>query len=219
MNQTTDYLAQFSLWVCVRRHYCRDGTLFVEPAWTGRGAHMGPVIFVSRLHAHLYAALRNRHPARGDTNHWQCVPLQAFGLREHIREQGGRLNCEMAFGFVADEAGALVIADGALQARVVELSFDVDDGIGDSTFSFNQWAFEYMHVEWLGIGASSLHVTFDRIDAMGDAALARMLDIALSRTRLTSDAPDVEHWAVYDPRASRWITAQVCAPMHALTLH
>jgi len=219
MTQTTDYLAPFSLWVCVRRHYCGDGSLFVEPAWTGSGAHTGPILFVSRLHAHLYTALRNRHHGRDDSNHWQCVPLHAFGLREHIREQGGSLNCEIAFGFVADETGALVIADGEPQVRFVELSFTVADDIGDSTFSFDPWAFEYMHVEWLAIGASTLHPTFDWIDAMSDAAFARVLDAALSKATLTRDTPDTEHWAVYDPKPGRWIDAPVCAPLHALTLH
>lgn len=219
MNQTTDYLAPFSLWLCVRRHYCSDGSLFVEPAWTGTGAHTGPLIFVSRLHAHVYTALRNCYHSHDDSNNWQCVPLHAFGLREHIREQGGRLNCELAFGFVTDESGALVIADGEPRVRFVELSFDVGDEIGDSTFSFNQWAFEYMHIEWLGIGVSSLHMTFDRIDAMSDAAFARVLNGALSKATLTRDASNVEHWTVYDPNAGNWISAPVCAPLHALTLH
>lgn len=219
MSHITDYLATFSLWVCVRRHDCSDGTLFVEPAWTGSGAHTGPVIFVSRLHAHIYTALRNRHHVRGDSNNWQCVPLQAFGLREHIRETGGRLNCEMAFGFVADETGALVLVDGMPQVRFVELPFDVPDGIGESTFSFSQWAFDYMQVEWLGIGAASLHWTFDRIDAMGDVAFADALGTALSNTTLARGAADAEHWAVYDPQAGRWTGSRVCAPLHALTLH
>lgn len=219
INQTTNYLAPFSLWLCARRHYCRDGSLFVEPAWTGSGAHTGPVIFVSRLHAHLYTALRNRHHGRGDSNNWQCVPLHAFGLREHIREEGGSLNCEMAFGFVADEAGALVLTDGVPQVRVVELSFVVDEQTADATFSFNQWAFDYMQVEWLGVGASTLHTTFDLIDGLGDAAFAGVLDAALSKTTLARHTGNLAHWAVYDPKVSRWIGAPVCTPLHALTLH
>ena len=222
MNQTTDYLAAFSLWLCVRRHYCGDGSLFVEPAWTGTGAHTGPVMFVSRLHAQIYTALRNRHYGRGDTSNWQCVPLHAFPLRGHIREQGGRLDCQLAFGFVADEAGALMIEDGVAQVRVVELSFEADDTIENSTFSFSQWAFEYMQVEWLGIGAAALHVSFDWIDAMGEAAFARVLDGALSKATLTReirDPADARYWTVYDPQASRWISAPVCTPLHALTLH
>ena len=174
---------------------------------------------MSRLHAHIYTALRNRHHGRDDSNNWQCVPLHAFGLREHIRELGGALNCELAFGFVTDESGALVIADGEPKVRCVELTFDIPDHIPDSTFSFNQWAFEYMHVEWLGIGASTLHMTFDRIDEMSDAAFARVLGAALSNATLTRDAPRTEHWSVYDPGAGNWIGAPVCAPLYALTLH
>lgn len=174
---------------------------------------------MSRLHAQIYTALRNRHHLRGDSNNWQCVPLHAFGLREQIRALGGRLDCELAFGFVTDAAGALVLADGAPTVRFIELSFEVPDEIGDSTFSFNQWAFEYMYGEWLGAGASSLHLTFDWIDAMGDVAFARVLDAALSTTSVTRHASPVEHWAVYDPEVARWIGAPVCAPPHALTLH
>jgi hypothetical protein len=219
MNQTTDYLAPYSLWLCVRRHYCSDGSLFVEPAWTGCGAHIGPVIFVSRLHAHLYTALRNRHHGRGDSNNWQCVPLHAFGLHEHILEQGGTMNCEMAFGFVTDETGALVLADGAPQMRFVELSFTLDDATAEaSTFSFNQWAFDYMQVEWLAMGASTLPLSFDLIDGLSNAAFARVLDAALSKTRLVREH-GFAHWAVYDPQVGGWLGAPVCAPLNALTLH
>ena len=54
---------------------------------------------------------------------------------------------------------------------------------------------------------------------MGDAAFARVLGIALENTKLTREVSDAGHWAVYDPKVGRWITAPVCAPLHALTLH
>ncbi|PXW15509.1 hypothetical protein [Paraburkholderia caballeronis] len=147
------------------------------------------------------------------------MPLHAFGLREHIRELGGRMNCELAFGFATDDAGALVVAEGAPRVRFFEVSFEVGDDVGETTFSFNQWAFEFMRAEWLGIGATSLDATFDRIDAMSDVAFARMLEAVLADTASTRDAPDVEHWAVYDPDAGRWVGAPVCVPVRALTLH
>ena len=53
MNQTTDYLAPFSLWLCVRRHYCSDGSLFVEPAWTGAGAQTGLLMLIAGPSIHM----------------------------------------------------------------------------------------------------------------------------------------------------------------------
>lgn len=217
MTDSTDYLAPFSLWVCARRHPRGAGMPFVEPARAG--ANPGPLIFVSRLHAHVYAAFSNREPDRDDLNPWGCLPLQAFGLREYGRALGGKLDCELAYGFVADETGALVVADGAPRVRFVELSFEMSDELGEPTFSFNQYAFEFMRMEWIDIGAPSLLTTFDRIDAMRDAAFAQTLDAALSRATLTRHGSDIEHWAVYDPDAGRWIAAPASVPMHVLTLH
>ena len=63
---STDYIAPFALWIVVRRIQRRDGSCGVEPAWVGRGKHGGLAIFVSRLHAYVYAALRNIHRAHDD---------------------------------------------------------------------------------------------------------------------------------------------------------
>lgn len=222
-NHTTDYLAPFSLWLCVRHHDRDDGKPLVELAWPDHDPESGPLMFVSRLHAHLYAALRNREYGGGGSDsragEWQCMPLQSFGLREYIRTMGGSINCELTYGFMADETGALVVADGAPRARYLELSFDVGDEIDDPMFGFNQWAFEFMREEWASIGAPTLLGTFDRIDAMGDAALAELLDTALSQTTLTRYAPEVEHWAVYDPRAGCWIGAAADVQLQMTTLH
>jgi len=217
---TTDYFSPFSLWVCVRRQAGAAGAAgapAVEPARAADGGlGAGPLVFVSRLHAHLYAGLRNRE-AGG--NAWQCVPLQAFGLREYMRSLGGRVDCELAYGFMADEAGALVIADGAPAVRFIELTFEAGDDIDDPTFSFNQWAFEFIHAEWLRIGAWSFHVSFEAIDEMGEPMLARLGEAVLVQTPLTRVVPQREHWAVYDPRVGRWIGAAASVPVHALTLH
>jgi len=217
MTSTTDYFSPFSLWVCVRRQAEGARAPAGEPARAASGAlGAGPLVFVSRLHAQLYAGLRNRE---GGAHLWQCVPLQAFGLRDYMRTLGGRVDCELAYGFMADEAGALVIADGAPAVRFLELTFEAGDDIDDPTFSFNQWAFEFIHAEWLRIGAWSFHVSFGPIDEMGDAALARLGDAVLVHTPLTRVLPDVDHWAVYDPRVGRWIAAAASVPVHALTLH
>lgn len=219
MIQTTTYLAPFSLWLCVRRHYCRDGTLFVEPAWIGSGEHMGPALFVSRLHAHIYAALRNRYHPDDDDSNWLCTPLHAFGLREHIRDMGGTVNCEMVFGFATDADGALILVDGTPCMRFHELGFELGEHVTETSFSFDQWVFEFMRAEWASIGAWSYEATFDRIDGLDDIALARMLDAALAKTAWKHGMDDSSHWAVYDPGAGRWIGAPICAPVRLLTLH
>ena len=227
MEPLTDYLAPFSLWLCVRRHYRDDGALSVEPAPVSNALNTGPLMFVSRLHAHLYAALCNREQDCDGAHPWECMPLHAFGLREYGRTVGGRLDCELAYGFATDETGALAIAHGAPRVRVAELSFEIGDDMEEPTFSFNQHAFEFMQTEWTGIGAPALLATFDRVDALSDVALARTLDAALLQARVTHTEPEVEsgidYWAVYDPGAARWVGAPGCVlgavPRHSPTLH
>jgi len=224
-EQITDYLSPFTLWLCVRGPQRADGTSSVELAWPDDDPEGGPLMFVSRLHAELYATLRNREHDREDSEDgeaadiWQCVPLQSFPLREYIRTLGGTINCELAYGFMSDETGALVIADGAPRARFLELSFDVGDEIDDPMFGFNLWAFEFMRDEWASIGAAQVFKTFDRIDEMAHAPFARVLDAALARTTITHDEPEVDHWSVYDPSAGRWIGALANVRLDSLTLH
>lgn len=216
---STDYISPLSLWVVVRRHYCRDGTRFVEPAWVGSGEHTGPAVFVSRLHAHIYAALRNRYHTRDDTNNWQCIPLSAFDLRGHVRDLGGELNCEMTFGFATDAAGALILVSGAPRLRFVELSFGIDAAFDDVTFNFNQWVFDFMRAEWTSIGAPAFEASLDCVESMDDITFARTLDAALASATLCHVEPYREYWTAYDASTASWIDATVC--MHACppTLH
>ncbi|PLZ04154.1 hypothetical protein CY652_00235 [Burkholderia sp. WAC0059] len=220
-DDATDYIAPFALWLVVRRHYCRDGTLFVEPAWVGGGMHLGPAIFVSRIHAEVYATLRNEHHARGDTNNWHCTPLQAFDLREHVREMDGRLNCQMVFGFCMDVAGALIVANGAPLLRYVELPFEVANDVERAKFNFNQRVFDFMRLQWADIGAAGFESTLDCVDSMEGVALGRLVRAALADVALTHDDHGhslVGHWAVYLPDLAQWVGS--CVTAHAYsTLH
>lgn len=204
---TTDYIFPLPLWLAVRRHDRPDGTCLVEPAWVGSGEHSGLAVFVSRLHAQLYATLRNAFRAPDDFGNWQCMPLRAFELSGHIRDTNGTLNCEMAFGFACDSDGALIVANGAPRLRYAELTFDLPEDSGAVIFNFSQRAFDAMRDQWASIGAHEYERSIDRTEVMDNATFLKVLDVALWSVVLTSDQPEGDHWTVYDADAGRWVSS------------
>jgi hypothetical protein len=207
---TTDYIAPLALWLVVRRHFRGDGSRWVEPAWVGNGVHSGPAVFVSRLHAHLYAALRNLYHEDDDTDNWQCIPLQSFDLLGRVRESNGVLNCEMTFGFACDARGALIIANGAPRLHYVELTVDLAGCLKEPdqpVFNFSQWAFDFMREQWEEIGARRYEASIERVEVMDDATFARTLDTALRAAALTRNEDGRERWTVYEAGVRRWIAS------------
>lgn len=224
MTAATVYLSPYSLWLCVRRQHQPDGSSFVEAATSGIGAHSGPIVFVSRLHACLYAALRNRECASPLQRNWQCVPLHTFDLRQHVRKTGGALNCRMAFGFAADAAagGALIVSGGAPGLREVGLPFSVPEDMDDVVFNFTEWVFEYIRDEWEAIGAGDLDATFMQVDQLGVHDLRHVAAYALAETIVTmtpQHTPMDGDWTVWHPARRRWI-GMASYPCHfGPTLH
>lgn len=203
----TDYIAPFALWIVVRCHSHHGGSLFVEPACIGSGEDCCVAIFVSRLDAYIDATLRNARLEGDDPNRWHCLPLRAFDLRAYAREQGGSVDCAMAFGFACDSEGALVVSCGAPCPCYVELSFDLPEHGADVTFDFSQWAFGAIHEQWEEIGAHAHGQTIARTEAMPDDAFAWLLDIALSAANVTSGQSQIDRWTVFDAVSMRWICA------------
>jgi len=219
---STDYIAPFALWIVVRRIQRRDGSCGVEPAWVGRGKHGGLAIFVSRLHAYVYAALRNIHRAHDDADDWRCIPLHAFDLQGHGLDTHGPLNCAMTFAFACDSTGALIITKGAPCLCFVEVTFDLPNLDADMVFNFSQGVFEVMREQWARVGAYGYPESIDRTAAMDDLTFAYALGVALDVASLTRTEPDGDHWTVYDAETVRWISTPArssVAPRTMLTIH
>ncbi|WP_233866258.1 hypothetical protein [Paraburkholderia adhaesiva] len=202
----TDYIAPFALWIVVRRVHRRDGSYFAEPACAGWGGNGGLAVFVSRLHACVYATLRNVHRAQDDTDDWRCIPLQAFDLHSDIRDVNGELNCAMTFAFACDSTGALTVANGAPGLCYIEATFDLPDLGPEPVFNFSQWAFDIMRELWERVGAHGYPESIDRTAVMDDMTFACALSVALEVASLTRAEPDGDHWTVYDAETVRWIS-------------
>ncbi len=205
----TDYIAPFALWIVIRHMRLADGSHHTEPAWVRSEDHRDLVVFVSRLHAYLYATLRNIDHTRGESDGWQCIPLSAFDLCGCIREADGPLKCAMAFSFECDATGALIIANGAPRLRFVELTFNVPNPVEGAVFNFSQGAFDVMREQWEHIGAYDYPQSVERIDAMDDVTFAHALGVALQAALVTRAEYASDHWTVYDADAGYWISSPV----------
>jgi hypothetical protein len=209
----TDYIAPLALWIVARRVYLGDGSYFVEPAWIECGRHGGMAVFVSRLHAAIYATLRNIDcppDAPGCVDDWQCIALQQFDLHEHILEMDGALNCAVSFGFACDGAGALSLSQGAPRLCFVELPFALPWPGAEAVFSFSRGAFAAIGEQWDRIGAYGYVQSLERTAALDDRAFMSALGVALEAVSLTHAEPDGDYWTVYDADPARWISS--CAP-------
>jgi hypothetical protein len=224
----TDYIAPLALWVVVSCHPRGDGSLALEPVWAGSGEQGGLAIFVSRLHASVYAALRNacdkddEDDEDGEANTWLCIPLQVFDLNAYTSEAGGTLDCAMVFGFACDAEGALIVADGAPRVRYFSASFELSGRTDDVTFSFGNWVFDAARTQWEEIGAHAYEESISRTEAMDDRTFARAVHVALQAATLTRDEAESPCWTVYDARTARWIATPAYAvdsPRGTYTLH
>jgi hypothetical protein len=218
----TDYTAPLALWVVACLHSCGDGSIAIEPVWVGSGEQGGLAIFVSRLHASVYAALRNASEVDDHRTNWLCIPLQVFDLHAYALETGGTLDCAVTFGFACDDEGALIVEDGAPRVRYFNAGFKLPDRAEDVTFSFDQWVFDAMRMQWEEIGAHAFEESIACTEAMDDSAFARALHSALRAATLTRDECESNGWTVYEARTARWIAAPACtfaSPQGTRTLH
>ncbi|WP_141685068.1 hypothetical protein [Burkholderia stabilis] len=202
----TQYIAPLSLWVVVRRRVLDSGP-FIEPAWTGSTVEgiSGPVVFVSRLLAHMHAYLRNEYHSDDDSGHWKAIPLQDFDLFDHAKGIDGPLCCMMAFGF-AMETETDVICVHAPRVRYVPLPFNIPEGAEGVTFSFNQWAFDFMRDEWKALGLRHYEGELEAADELDDGGFDRLYQTAVARLgvcREPSGRPGP--WAVFSTQDDTWI--------------
>lgn len=212
-KSTTEYIAPVSLWLVVRKRFLDGGSLFVEPAWTGCDDHKGPVIFVSRMHAEVYARMRNTYHSANDSGNWKSLPLHEFDLLEHSRALGGKLTCNVAFGFALGRDQSIIVSTGAPRVRYVPLTFSLSTDEDKITFSFNQWVFDFMREEWAALGVPDFEDRFNAVDEMDTLTFKRAAMVSIATASVTRDGSDSGGWGVYDTDREQWLTGTEVGPV------
>ncbi|BCM12955.1 hypothetical protein MAFF241648_21450 [Ralstonia solanacearum] len=215
----TEYIAPLSLWLVVRKRFFKSG-VFVEPAWTGSHEPkvQGPVLFVSRVHAEVYAYMRNKYHSKDDSGNWRVISLQDFDLLEHAHGIDGKLYCQMAFGFTMADEHSMLVATGAPRVRYVPLPFDIPKDEKRITFSFNQWAFDFMNEEWASIGSSELEKSLAHVDEMTETDAFRVAKEAIAKIDVSRTNTDAELWGAYDCIKESWVVGDT-TQFHDKSLH
>lgn len=202
----TEYISPMSLWLVVRKRFYSNG-VFIEPAWVGssRPSEQGPVLFVSRVHAEVYAYMRNKYHSKDDSGNWRVIPLQEFDLLEHAHALDGKLNCMMTFGFsMADEESMLVVT-GAPRIRYIPLPFDIPKEIEEITFSFDQWVFDAMNEEWASIGSGDFEKSLCLVDEMVTTDASRVASEAIAKVGVSKTDNGSALWGAYDSLKEAWV--------------
>jgi len=202
----TEYIAPLSLWLVVRKRFYKSG-VFVEPAWTGSHEPnvQGPVLFVSRVHAEVYAYMRNKYHSKDDSGNWKVISLQDFDLVEHAHGIKGKLNCQLAFGFTMADQGSILVATGAPRVRYVPLPFDIPKEERQVTFSFNQWAFDFMNEEWSSIGGSGFEKSLAHVDSLSEDEASKVFKVAIAKLNVSREEPTDSLWGIYDSVKEMWV--------------
>ncbi|KAB0640674.1 hypothetical protein F7R25_04035 [Burkholderia stagnalis] len=202
----TEYISPLSLWLVVRKRFYKSG-VFVEPAWTGSHEPkiQGPVLFVSRVHAEVYAHMRNKYHSKDDSANWKIISLSDFDLLEHAHGIDGKLYCQLAFGFSMADENSMLVATGAPRVRYVPLPFDIPKKEKKITFSFNQWAFDFMNEEWASIGSSEFDKSLALVDDMSEAEASRVAKEAIAKINVGRTETGKDLWGAYDSVKESWI--------------
>lgn len=216
----TEYIAPLSLWLVIRKRF-QSGGLFIEPAWTGayNRDERGPVIFVSRMHAEIYAYMRNTYHAEDDSDNWKTISLQDFDLLNHATDLGGEINCMMAFGFSLTEKEEIIVVAGAPRIRYVPLPFRISKNQKIVVFSFNQWVFDFIEKEWTKIGISNFENYSELSDNLTVKELALSVKIAIAKTPVSHEVSTVTTlWGVYSSQDELWKSGGIDANLDK-TIH
>ncbi len=202
----TEYIAPLSLWLVVRKRFFKSG-VFVEPAWVGSHEPkvQGPVLFVSRIHAEVYAYMRNKYHSKDDSGNWRVISLQDFDLLEHAHGIDGKLYCQLAFGFSMADRDSLLVATGAPRVRYVPLPFDIPKKERQVTFSFNQWAFDFMNEEWASIGSSTFEKSLAHVDELSEEDYGKVSKVAIAKLNVARQESTEGLWSAYDALNETWL--------------
>ncbi|MGV8920090.1 MAG: hypothetical protein ACOH2R_20175 [Pseudomonas sp.] len=209
MNGKTEYLAPVSLWLVTRKKFLADGSIFIEPAWVGseKPDDQGPIIFTSRMLAEVYAQMRNKYHKTDDSGHWKIIPLSEFDLLDHAHRLPGTLNCMMAFGFSMSDMGSIIVASGAPRVRYVPLPFDISKDACGITFSFNQWAFDFINDECKTIGVKEFEQDMEAANDMNKPSFERAADVAIASINVCRNPSRGESslWGTFSVRSEKWV--------------
>lgn len=221
MQDKTDYIAPVSLWLVVRKRFFASSGIFIEPAWTGTPAQSGPVIFVSRMLAEVFASLRNKHHAADDSDGWKVIPLSGFDLLAHARGVTGPLHCMMTFGLSMFDSESVIVAIGAPCVRYVPLSFTVSEEDQSTTFHFSQWAFDFFNEEWASLGLADFENDLEAADNMDKTTFDRAAKVAVASLKVHKN-PKAETsgvWGVYATQSDKWVIGEVRKDGFDKTVH
>ena len=208
MQTRTQYIADLSLWLVVRKRFTETGR-FIEPAWVGDGVENGPVLFTSRMLAAVYAYMRNKYHGEDDSASWQVMPLQAFDLLEHARTCcDGTIHCMMAFGLPMEDAGSIIVKTGAPRLRYRPHPFTPPADAEALTFSFHRRFFEWLRGEFRAIGFRDYEADFERVDEMDEAAFNAALKTAIARVNVCREPTDGRSalWGAFCATREIWIS-------------
>ncbi len=168
----------------------------------------GPIIFASRVLAHSYARLRNKYHRPDDSNNWKAIPLQEFDLLAHAHGVDGPLHCMLTLGLSMATPTAVVCKGGAPRIRCVPLSYDIPKGLGDITFSFNQWVFDFMREEWASLGLHNYEKELEATDELSDTDFERLMQAAIARLDVCQEPlSSAGLWAVFSTHQEVWVSA------------
>lgn len=212
MENKTEYIAPFSLWLVVRKRFSARG-LFVEPAWVGADGESGPAMFVSRILAEVYAHLRNKHYGGDDSDNWKVIPLHDFDLLEYARGIDGPLYCMLAFGFAMEDAKT-VICINCPCLRMITSPYNLPEDAKATTFLFNQAMFDFMREEWASIGLPHFEKELEATDELDASSFDRWLQTAIASLKVCrSPAADNDGpWAVFSVQRGMWVADRAVLP-------
>ncbi|KVN06290.1 hypothetical protein WT08_20295 [Burkholderia sp. MSMB1552] len=167
----------------------------------------------------MYAYLRNEYHSDDDTGHWKAIPLHDFDLLDHANGIDGTLYCMMAFGF-AMETETDVICIHSPRIRYVPLPFNIPPNTGGVTFSFNQWAFDFMRDEWKALGLGNYERELEAMDELDESGFDRLKQTAIARLGICREPSGRDGpWAVFSTRQDTWVAGYEAPPELARGLH
>lgn len=201
MTDPTDYLADFELTTLVRPIILANGAGWREPMWFQGGDERGLAIFVSALDAEIY----RRFAIANGSSGWLRLPLSRFDLLDHVKALGGRLSCQVVFGFGASTSRELDTRDGLPRPLLVSVPFEVElDTPPPVTFQFNAWIFDFIREQWALVGPEGYAAQVESMNVANDAQLLAAAESAQQGVRARSAAGEEHDWCLYAPEAGTW---------------
>jgi hypothetical protein len=198
----TAYFADFELTTLVRTVSTANGRNGREPLWFQGGNEQGLAIFASALDAEIYRQFAILNGSSG----WERIPLARFALAELINAAGGRLSCQLTFGFSATVSGELdTRGEGLPRPLLVPVLFEVQSETSTAiTFQFQSWIFEFIRKQWAVIGPENYAAQVESMNTASDAELAALAKYATKGVSSRKTSAEAHDWCLYAPEGRAW---------------